>query len=296
MSNNSITPFGDLGKPANTLIEKISDAVGGVFKPFQIIRVAHAEVEADRIRAVGQIQITDLERRAMRRLFEEEAKRQSNIESITEKALPLLEEKSAPENMEDDWITNFFDKSRIVSDADMQQLWSRVLAGEANTPGSFSKRTVNLLADLDKSDAQLFTNLCGFGWMIGTLTPLVTDISTVHEFELYNRCGITFDALTHLETLGLTRLVAVGNFTRMRMPKTYTVYYFGRSVELTFPMDSQNTLSVGQVLLTNAGLQLAPFCGAKPVEGFFEFVCEKWEKESLIPKTSASPFGSQAAI
>jgi hypothetical protein len=55
----------------------------------------------------------------MHRFLEEEAKKQLNIEAITEKALPLLEDKSAPQNMADDWITNFFDKSRIVSDADM---------------------------------------------------------------------------------------------------------------------------------------------------------------------------------
>ena len=46
----------------------------------------------------------------------------------------------------------------------MQILWARVLAGEANAPGTYSKRTVNLLSDFDKSDAELFTKLCGFGW------------------------------------------------------------------------------------------------------------------------------------
>src|SRR6266542_4826978 len=88
--------------------------------------------------------------RAMHRFIEEEAHRQKNIEDITAKALPQLEEGAKPDAMEDDWVTNFFDKSRIVSDTQMQDLWSRVLAGEANTPGAYSKRTVNFLSDLDK--------------------------------------------------------------------------------------------------------------------------------------------------
>src|SRR5439155_8369999 len=96
-----------------------------------------------------------------------EAKRQLNIEAITKKALPLLEENSSPQDVKDDWITNFFEKSRIVSDEDMQRLWSRVLAGEANKPGTFSRRTVNLLADMEKLDAELFTNVYRFVWMIG---------------------------------------------------------------------------------------------------------------------------------
>lgn len=169
---NPIAKLGDLSKPATVLIEKISDAVGGIFKPYQIVRVAKAEAEANRIQAESQIQVTDLHRRAMHRFLEEEAKKQSNIEAITQNSLPLLEEKSTPETVADDWITNFFDKSRIVSDTEMQSLWSRVLAGEANAPGAFAKRTVNLLADLDKEDALLFMRLCGFGWMIGNVCPI----------------------------------------------------------------------------------------------------------------------------
>jgi hypothetical protein len=62
-------------------------------------------------------------------------------------------------------------------------LWSRVLAGEANKPGSYSKRTVNFLSDLDKIDAELFSQLCGFVWMFSTLTPLVFDV----QVDIYNK-------------------------------------------------------------------------------------------------------------
>jgi hypothetical protein len=173
MTDFTLVKADDLTKPATVLIKKISDAVGGIFKPYQIVRIARAEAEADRIHADSQIQIGDIQRRALHRFLEEEAKKQTNIEDITQKALPLLKDEAAPQNVEDDWITNFFDKSRIVSDADMQQLWAKVLAGESNTPGTFSRRTVNLLPDLDKRDAELFKTLCGFAWTIGGLIPLV---------------------------------------------------------------------------------------------------------------------------
>jgi len=67
---NPIAKLGDLTKPATVLIEKISEAVGGVFKPYQIVRVAKAEAEANRIQAESQIQVTDLHRRAMHRFLE----------------------------------------------------------------------------------------------------------------------------------------------------------------------------------------------------------------------------------
>ena len=39
--------MGALSKPADTLIKKISKAVGGVFAPGQIRRLAKAQAEAD---------------------------------------------------------------------------------------------------------------------------------------------------------------------------------------------------------------------------------------------------------
>lgn len=280
MTDNPLTKLGDLTKPATALIEKISDAVGGVFKPYQIVRVAKAEAEANQIQAESQIQVTELHRRAMHRFLEEEASKQSNIEAITQKALPLLDDKSAPQNVEDDWITNFFDKSRIVSDGEMQQLWSRVLAGEANTPGAFAKRTVNLLADLDKGDAELFMRLCGFGWVIGNVVPLVFDV----QDEIYNRNGINFDTLSHLESLGLIQFSNLTGFQLTKMPKTITAAYYGRLAKLTFSADIDNALQVGRVLLTRAGRQIAPVCGSTAVQGFFDFVYDKWHGQSLVPK------------
>lgn len=282
---NPIAKLGDLSKPATVLIEKISDAVGGIFKPYQIVRVAKAEAEANRIQAKSQIQVTDLHRRAMHRFLEEEAKKQSNIEAITQNALPLLEEKSKPETVADDWITNFFDKSRIVSDAEMQSLWSRVLAGEANTPGAFAKRTVNLLADLDKEDALLFMRLCGFGWMIGNVCPLIFDV----QASIYNNQGINFNSLSHLESLGLLQFNHLSGFRRLGIQKVATILYYGRPVTLTFPKDSDNDLELGKVLLTRAGQQLAPVCAPTPVEGFFEYVKERWVGKSLIPKPETEP-------
>ena len=147
---NSLINLGDLSRPATVLIEKVSDALGGYFKPYQIKRVAKAEGEAEIIKAQAQIEVTDLQRRALSRFVAEEAKKQDNIEKITEKAIPLLEESSKPQDVEDDWITNFFDKCRIISDDDMQSLWAKVLSGEANSPGSFSKRTVNFLVSFKR--------------------------------------------------------------------------------------------------------------------------------------------------
>ncbi len=270
----SLVNFGELSKPADTLIKKVSHAVGGMFAPWQIKRMAKAEAEVSLIRAKSEIEITDLHRRAMHRFVEEEANRQENMETITEKALSQLKEGSDPSRMEDDWVTNFFDKSRIISDSDMQDLWASVLAGEANSPGTYSKRTVNFLGDLDKTDAELFQALCSFGWFVPDLQALIFDAKA----SIYNDKGINFMTLTHLDSIGLIRFDSLSGFERLELPKTFSLMYYGELLNFTMGLEKDNKLPIGHVLLTQVGRELATVCKAQVVEGFFDYVKEKWKQ------------------
>ena len=273
-TSNSVIDFGNLSKPADTLVKKVSNAVGGVFAPYQVKRMAKAEAQAAMIKMQSQIEITDMHRRAVHRWVEEEAQRQKNMEAITDKALSHLTEEATPDSMENDWIVNFFDKSRIVSDVEMQELWSKVLAGEANTPGTYSKRTVNFLSDLEKEEAELFSRLCGFGWLVGILVPLVFD----NQNEIYHKHDINFNSLNHLESIGLIQFNHITGFARQELPKKITVYYHSTPLRLEMPQDGGDELPVGQTLFTQVGHELAPICGSRPVEGFREYVMEKWKR------------------
>ena len=288
MPGFSLVNVGTLSKPADTLVTKISNAFGRHFDPRQKVRMAEAEAQADRILRVSaaktDIEVDELRQRAAIRFANEEMTKQLNIENIIEKALPGLEDNANPEAMDNDWIMNFFDKCRMVSDDDMQQIWAGILAGEANNPGVFSRRTVNLVADLDKRDAELFRNLCGFAWMIGSLRPLVFDT----QHEIYNRCGINFDSLSQLETLGLVHFNELSGFKLLHLPKSFTISYYGKLVELELPSDDDNELQEGKVLLTRAGRELAPICGSAPVEGFFDYVYDRWASESLVPERQSA--------
>lgn len=278
--SNSLIKLGNVLKPAETLIKKISKGVGGLAAPWQIKRVAEAEIEAAhsaaevaRIEAHSEIEIADLHQRAEQRRIEENTRYQKNMEDITAKAMPHLNEEANPDAMEDDWIANFFDKCRIVSDNEMQSLWSRVLAGEANAPGTYAKRTVNLIAELDKSDAELFTQLCGFGWMIENLFTLLMFDETA---EIYNSHKIDFDTLSHLNGVGLIQVEYVACFTRTSLPRKFEAYYYGKPLPLEIFSVGNNVLEIGKILLTKIGRELAPICGSKPVDGFYEYVKNQW--------------------
>ena len=275
---NLIVKLGDLSKPVDTLIKKASNAVGGLFAE----RVAKAETAADLIRAQSKIEITDLYRRAAQRGIEEEVQHQKRMEDITAKALPQLNENANPDSIENDWLINFFDKCRIVSDNEMQELWSRVLAGEANAPGTYSKRTVNFLSDLDKDEANLFTKLCGFVWVLRGVHDLVM---FDERAEIYNRHGIDFDSLIHLDSISLIQFGAT-EMTWEDIPKRFSVTYYDRPLTLEMPRDGGNELVFGMAKLTRTGQELAPICRSEPVEGFWEYVTDQWK--NYLPKTGRS--------
>ena len=54
------------------------------------------------------------------------------------------------------------------------------------------------------------------------------------------------------------------------------MHYYGRRLELHWPDNDSNKLDVGEVMLTRIGLELATVCGSGPVDGFWEYVNEKW--------------------
>jgi Protein of unknown function (DUF2806) len=157
-----ILNIGDLAQPVTTLIEKIADATGVIFEPWKIKRNAKAEAEANLIKAKSNLEISDLQRRGLQRFVQEEGKKQENIENIMEKTIPLLEEGSKPNEINDDWLMNYVDKAKLISDDEMKTLWAKILAGEANNPNSFSKRTVNFLGSMDKIDAEIFNAVCRY--------------------------------------------------------------------------------------------------------------------------------------
>lgn len=276
---DSLINIGELSKPVTVLIEKISNAVGVMYEPVQIKRKANAEAEAKKIHALADIEVQEIQQRALVRFVQEETKKQINIENITEKSFNKINDNAKPENIEDDWISHFFDKCKNISDDEMQELWSKILAGEANQPGSHSKRTVDLLASLDKKDAELFTSFCQFCMMFGNkITPVIFN----SDNKIYNECGIEFETLSHLDDIGLIRFDSLGGYVRTgKIPKNIVIYYFEKPINLTFPNDINKEINIGKALLTNIGEEIAKISNAKPNDKFLEYLSEKLLEQKI---------------
>ena len=274
----SLINLGDLSKPATVLVEKVCNAVGIVYEPTRIKRRARADAEAAKIAALGQLELKNIEQRALERLVHQEARKQENIECITAQAATALPPDARVESLDEDWIAHFFKQCDTVSDREMQSLWARLLSGEATAPGTFSKRTVDFVSSIDKRDAALFTKFCQFAWMLGELCPLIYDV----ENKIYMSQGINFASLKHLDSIGLISFESVSGYRRMGFEKYGNTFYYGQPTLIEFAADSGNQLEIGHVQLTSTGRELAPICGSTKNQEFYEYIINLWFKQGLI--------------
>ena len=269
---------GDITKPASILIKKVSAAVGVLYEPVHMKRMAHAEAEARKVRALSELELNEIEQRSINRFIGQEVRKQIIIEEITSQAAKALTDDAKVECLEEDWLAHFFKQCDYVSDKGMQSLWARILSGEASNPGAFSKRTVDFAATLDKRDAELFTAFGQHVWMLGSPSPLIFDIND----DIYKTNGISFDTLKHLDAIGLISFEPLGGYVIERCGKYLHAFYYGRPVILEFDKDEDNSIDVGRVLLTSIGKELIGICGSSSSNEFYEYVIQKWFDRGLV--------------
>lgn len=272
-TNISAVDLKGLAAPVTKLIEVLSNTAGVLYEPTKIRKKAKANADAKIIEATADIKVSDLQQRCMMRLIQEEEKKQEHIESIIEGTIPLIEDSSKPEKIDPDWLFLFIDKAKNISSEHMQLLWSKILAGESNDSGSFSKRTLVFLSTIDRKDADLFTELCNFTIVADTMYPIVHYLN--ENNEIYNSHGITFDSLNHLDDIGLIKFGEIALYTATDIEPGTPVSYFGREIPNVINEET-NDFVIGNILFSNIGKELFSISGAKFDDSIYQSILKKY--------------------
>lgn len=161
------------GKPIEKLIEVISQGIGTLYKPTAIRREANSKayeitvIERAKSKAKneGKLIEADTLERIENRILSRELNRQDNIDSVVEIAAQqvYLSETVSDDSVNKDWTKRFFNIVEDISEKEMQQIWGKVLAGEVKQPGSFSLRTLELLRNMKRTDAETFLHISKYG-------------------------------------------------------------------------------------------------------------------------------------
>ena len=106
--------------------------------------------------------------------------------------------------LDDDWLAFFKGKLDQLGTEEAKLLFGKVLAGEIKQPGSFSKRSVSILAEMGPVVGRLFDALCNISTVISKqhVRVVTLGVGDVGENSL-EEFGLPFEALNHLIDAGL---------------------------------------------------------------------------------------------
>ena len=219
-----------------------------------------------------------------------------NLIRILGKAVPQITDQAMLSSVTDDWAANFRDKARTCFDDDMADIWAQLLAGEVNKPGSYSRKSVNILADMEPHDAQLFkavadcklipvdpvvNNEVRTGVKRSFLQPKPMILDCTHSIYLSN--GIEADSLERLDWLGLVNHGLDGMHITENLRMGATVAYEYRSGYLLLRAENKSvTVKFGCTSFTPAGIELSELCPMEHPSGFIEYLDETWSNEGIL--------------
>ena len=176
-------------------------------------------------------------------------KRLANIKNISDDAADILADKEVTDHDPDpDWTARFFNCAQDVSSEDMQKIWAKILAGEVERPGSTSLRTMDILRNMTRKDAELFEETAGF---------VIGNDFIFYDYRFVEGYGaIELDNLVHLQDCGL---VNPKDLIKQFMWKDRTkiaLAYQNNALEISKNPEAKEVLEIMSVLLTKAGKEL----------------------------------------
>ena len=230
-----------LEKPLLKLIDCLQKGCSWYLKPIQIKRIAKAEAEDSRIRNVANFKNALTETLAERITSEMNVSRMTrqtnNIASIYSMAAQELQ---AIDNIDDtpignEWSAMFFDYAKDVDDEKIQIIWSKILAGEVAESGSFYKRTLSVLKNIEPFEAEWFVEACSL-----VFNDSLIDNELASEFIAYNKilslmdCGLVNPVKSAIQILANAREISFKTYSIIMNDNVFlTDTYLGSGYTLT---------------------------------------------------------------
>ncbi len=239
-----------LAEPATKLIEIVSGAIGTIYEPRKIKKLADAEAyriqklttTAQETNFNGEIEfldgkitinsnnVNDIEIKSLivnevKRLFNEN----ENIKRIADFAYNELENDNIElsEDIDEDWKNNFFDKSKKIYSEDLQFIFGKILAGEIRQPGTYSKRLLNILSNLSQKEATLFNKISKYVLHDSKNSFIISDSEILSNFD------ITIEDIIDLEEAGLINSNPLNvSGTNIYQYKGYLINFFEQQPKL----------------------------------------------------------------
>lgn len=273
MNQHTLIELSPVAEVANNLIDKLSHAIGWVFTHDTPQRVALRHY-------IDEIKNSDCDPLAKAALISNANKcirEYTNQHDIVALASHNISNAAAIKEVDDDWISQFMDIAKNVSNRDFQRIWAYIFSGECSKPGSIPKSLLFTIQRMDKKDADAFMKLSALSVRVwGDASPFIHRSffeSSDESRGVYKKSGINLDDINQLEALGLIKCDNPMVSNGYRIDKSgideepHEVQYFSNVINIPKTVKS---IPVGHVLFTKDGLALYRAVSFEEIEGFWE--------------------------
>lgn len=186
---------------SNPLKKFLANAFGLNIAPNNLLEAPTANNKADGNTELLQID-DDLKTRAGRRLLAEEINKQKNLEDVIQRADDILQSEAydskqdgLQEKTDQGWVDDCLDGAGKAYDDDLKDYWAKLMAGEIKNPGFYSKRAIQFMKSLSKTDADKIKKMCQY---------VVYNFDNTDAVILrYKPSNYTFDEISFLMELRL---------------------------------------------------------------------------------------------
>lgn len=228
-------------------------------------------------------------------------KRLANVRSVMEDAADDLGDKEVIDHEPNhDWTARFFNYAQDVSSEEIRKLWSKVLAGEVERPGSVSIKTLDILKNLDKKCADLFrmlSSVCVTLELNGLelLDARVPNLGGYKEGNSLQEYGLGYDSLDVLREHGLVSsdlnswfkytLCILPWVSETRAPRPVIPFGFQGQLWVLSPTtknDADKEFKLTGVALTRAGWELSKIVELEDMAAYAEALAEFFRTKNLI--------------
>ena len=187
--------------------------------------------------------------------------------SLAEAELAERTDQASPHPVDTDWLYRWRDAAGSVSSDKLQQLWAKILAGEVVQPGSYSLRTLDLLRNFSKADAELTSR--AFRYVYNTNSIAKSPVITAE--------GLSFDDLLELEAIGVVGGVQgfiSQTFKSTASEKFVALVVCGQDGLVIRADDPAKTFTVDNYVLTPSGRELFKLGDFGTSEAYLDWWCQ----------------------
>lgn len=158
-------------------------------------------------------------------------------------------------NIDEDWLLDFFDKVSNISNKDTQKVWAKLLAYSASDKKICSKTLLNSLFLMSSEDISCFLNICRFTFseMNTDVEGLITAYPIIYFSEYvnkYNVYGFSTFNLNKLQRLGLIEVDFMSEYVFSK--KKMKLRYKNKLIEL----EAKEKIKIGNIRFTYDGFLL----------------------------------------